>query len=52
MVYLNLILQVVNDKEQKLLITPENLGEYVGKPVFSSDKMYDQTPVSGIFKNS
>jgi hypothetical protein len=36
---------VVNDGEKEILITPANLGEYVGKPVFSSDKMYAQTPV-------
>jgi ATP-dependent Lon protease len=39
---------VVNDKEESILITPDNLGDYVGKPVFSSDKMYDQTPVSAV----
>ena len=25
-------------------VTPENLHEYVGKPLFNSDRIYDQTP--------
>ena len=37
--------QVVNDHVTDILITPDNLGDYVGKPVFSSDKMYANTPV-------
>jgi ATP-dependent Lon protease len=39
-------LQVVNDKEENICISEKNLGDFVGKPVFTSDKMYDTTPVS------
>jgi len=38
------------DKEEKklkrpIMVTEENLGDYVGKPIFTSDKLYDHTPV-------
>jgi ATP-dependent Lon protease len=38
--------QVVEGKKKKtVLITPKNLEEYLGKPPFSSDKLFDKTPV-------
>ena len=43
--------KVVHDKESGLNIDEANLSDYVGKPVFSSEKMYPTTPVSiHIFK--
>ena len=36
----------MNDKESGISIDETSLGDYVGKPVFSSEKMYDSTPVS------
>ena len=37
---------MVNDKESGICIDEDTLGDYVGKPVFTSEKMYDSTPVS------
>jgi len=31
--------------EPSLIITADNLEEYVGKPVFSSDRLYESTPI-------
>ena len=30
---------------EKILIDSSNLGDYVGKPVFHAERLYDQTPV-------
>merc|ERR1719231_844097 len=30
--------------ESDLKVTPDNLTDFVGNPVFTSDRMYDQTP--------
>ena len=32
------------EEEVKLCVTPDNLSDYVGKPVFMSDRMYKTTP--------
>jgi ATP-dependent Lon protease len=29
----------------KLTLSPENIGEYLGKPIFTSDRFYERTPV-------
>ena len=43
------LFQVVNDKEESIEISEKNLQDFVGKPVFTSDKMYDTTPVRFFF---
>jgi Lon-like ATP-dependent protease len=30
---------------QKVLITPENITKYVGQPLFTSERMYENTPI-------
>ena len=35
---------MVHDKETEIRVTEENLKDFVGKPVFSSEKMYGTTP--------
>ena len=34
----------MHDKAEKIDISENNLYDYVGKPVFTSDKMYSSTP--------
>ena len=46
-IYLSYYLQVVHDKETNIKIDEANLQDYVGKPVFSSEKMYPEAP-SGV----
>ena len=46
-IYLSYDLQVVHDKETNIKIDEANLQDYVGKPVFSSEKMYPEAP-SGV----
>ncbi|KAG7196808.1 hypothetical protein KM043_016921 [Ampulex compressa] len=36
--------KVVNKETQRIEVTAENLQEFVGKPVFTHDRMYDITP--------
>merc|ERR1712228_1126347 len=36
--------KVVHDKEQAIHVTEDNLKDFVGKPVFSSDKLYPSPP--------
>ena len=38
--------QVVHDEEKGIDITENNLADFVGKPIFTSEKMYPETPVS------
>lgn len=33
------------DAESKYHITPANLAEYLGKPIFTSDRFYERTPI-------
>lgn len=32
------------EEEAKLCVTPSNLADFVGKPIFVSDRMYKTTP--------
>ena len=34
----------MNEEEEKLSVTTDNLTDYVGKPIFTSDRMYEKTP--------
>ena len=36
--------QIVSGKDHAVTITPDNLQDYVGKPLFTVDRMYDVTP--------
>ncbi|KAL7855256.1 hypothetical protein SRHO_G00174460 [Serrasalmus rhombeus] len=36
--------RIVSDKETAIKVTAENLQDYVGKPLFTVDRMYDVTP--------
>uniref|UniRef100_A0A7N8WKL9 Lon protease homolog, mitochondrial n=1 Tax=Mastacembelus armatus TaxID=205130 RepID=A0A7N8WKL9_9TELE len=36
--------RIVSGKQTTVTVTPDNLQEYVGKPVFTVDRMYDVTP--------
>uniref|UniRef100_A0A3Q3KK23 Lon protease homolog, mitochondrial n=1 Tax=Monopterus albus TaxID=43700 RepID=A0A3Q3KK23_MONAL len=35
---------IVSSKQTTVTVTPDNLQEYVGKPLFTVDRMYDVTP--------
>ncbi|XP_041861889.1 lon protease homolog, mitochondrial [Melanotaenia boesemani] len=35
---------IVNGEQTSVTVTPDNLQQYVGKPVFTVDRMYDVTP--------
>lgn len=35
---------IVNGEQTRVMVTPENLQEFVGKPIFTVDRMYDVTP--------
>ena len=37
-------LKIVQGVEGAVEVTTDNLQEYVGKPLFNTDKIYDQTP--------
>jgi len=43
-IYRKAAFKVVHDKEQSINVTEENLKDFVGKPVFSSDKLYPCPP--------
>lgn len=43
-IYRKVAFRVVNDGASGLVIDDKNISEYVGKPVFTSDKMYAETP--------
>merc|ERR1719239_844246 len=43
-IYRKAAYKVVHDKESALNIDEANLSDYVGQPVFSSEKMYPTTP--------
>nr|MBE5726368.1 Lon protease [Cucujiformia] len=36
--------KIVKEEAGSVTVTPENLSEFVGKPVFTQDRMYDVTP--------
>lgn len=35
---------MVQKEAEAIGVTPENLTDFVGKPVFTSDRMYNETP--------
>jgi Lon-like ATP-dependent protease len=35
---------MVKEKSEKIEVSTDNLMDYVGKPVFTKERMYDQTP--------
>ena len=37
-------LKVVQEETHSVVITEENLKEYLGNPRFTSDRLYDETP--------
>ncbi|XP_072038281.1 lon protease homolog, mitochondrial-like [Amphiura filiformis] len=37
--------KIVNKEAENLSVTPDNLTDFVGRPKFTSDRMYDKTPV-------
>lgn len=37
--------KVVEPKPEKITITAKNVSEYLGKPVFTTDRFYERTPV-------
>uniref|UniRef100_A0A0A9X8U9 Lon protease homolog, mitochondrial n=1 Tax=Lygus hesperus TaxID=30085 RepID=A0A0A9X8U9_LYGHE len=36
--------KVVRKEAEKVMVTPDNLQDFVGKPVFSQNRMYEETP--------
>merc|ERR1719187_955311 len=47
-IYRKAAFQVVHDSANGLVIDQDNLGTYVGKPVFTSDKMYAEDTPAGV----
>ncbi|KAK0156060.1 Lon protease, mitochondrial [Merluccius polli] len=43
-VFRKVAFQIVGGQETAVTITPDNLHDYVGKPLFTVDRMYDITP--------
>jgi len=43
-IYRKAAFKVVHDKEEAINVTEDNLKDFVGKPVFSSDKLYPSPP--------
>ncbi|CAI9717414.1 lon protease homolog, mitochondrial [Octopus vulgaris] len=43
-VYRKAAFRIVKEGISNILVTPDNLQEFVGKPLFTTDKMYEQTP--------
>merc|ERR1712117_777866 len=43
-IYRKVAYKFVHDKEKSINIDESNLSDYVGKPIFSSEKMYPYTP--------
>lgn len=35
---------IVSGDQNTVTVTPDNLQDYVGKPIFTVDRMYDVTP--------
>jgi ATP-dependent Lon protease len=34
----------VKGEAEKIDVNPENLADFVGKPIFTSDRLYEETP--------
>lgn len=43
-IYRKAALKIASEGTPKVEITPDNLGEFVGKPLFTRDRLYDTTP--------
>ncbi|KAL5005304.1 hypothetical protein ScPMuIL_018760 [Solemya velum] len=43
-IYRKAALKVVSEKTDSIEVSDENLVDFVGKPVFTSERMYDETP--------
>jgi len=43
-IYRKVAFKVVDEQEKDIEITEKNLADYVGKPIFTSEKMYSETP--------
>ncbi|TRY70148.1 hypothetical protein TCAL_08724 [Tigriopus californicus] len=43
-IYRKTAYKIVNDKQTNVNITEDNLRDFVGKPVYQHDKMYEETP--------
>ncbi|XP_016410077.1 lon protease homolog, mitochondrial-like, partial [Sinocyclocheilus rhinocerous] len=43
-VFRKVAFRIVNGEETEVNVTQENLQDYVGKPIFTVDRMYDVTP--------
>ncbi|KAK7889141.1 hypothetical protein WMY93_024701 [Mugilogobius chulae] len=43
-VFRKVAFSIVNGEQPSVSVTPENLQEYVGKPLFTVDRMYQDTP--------
>lgn len=43
-IYRKAAFNVVNDNEEKITIESDNLEKYIGKALFTSDRMYETTP--------
>ncbi|KAL2089798.1 hypothetical protein ACEWY4_014486 [Coilia grayii] len=43
-VFRKVAFRIVNGEERSVKVTPDNLQDYVGKPIFTVDRMYDVTP--------
>merc|ERR1719162_676506 len=36
-------LMIVRDRDEQIKITPDNLNKFVGNPIFTSERMYNET---------
>ncbi|CAL1594491.1 unnamed protein product [Knipowitschia caucasica] len=43
-VFRKVAFSIVNGEQSSVNVTPENLQQYVGKPLFTVDRMYQETP--------
>uniref|UniRef100_A0A6Q2XU00 Lon protease homolog, mitochondrial n=1 Tax=Esox lucius TaxID=8010 RepID=A0A6Q2XU00_ESOLU len=43
-VFRKVAFRIVSGEETAVQVTPDNLQDYVGKPIFTVDRMYDSTP--------
>lgn len=43
-VFRKVAFRIVSSQETAVTVTPDNLQDYVGKPLFTVDRMYDVTP--------
>lgn len=36
--------KIVKKEAEAITVTPENLHDFVGKPIFTQDRIYEETP--------